>query len=152
MDLPFGPQERSSCVFLKTFRDVQIKGQGHSLKTRHPQLLNPVRDEAEPRSLDLVVGVLSLPPAGWISPNTACGGWGGSCCGLLFHFCLPENWVECRVEALGELLGWRVVSPCQEEPLTHRRLFSCQKGEVVISTSPRGKTKGNWFIRASSVF
>lgn len=46
------------------------------------------------------------------------------------------------MEALGELLDQTVVSACQEEPLTHRRLFSCQKGEVVISTSPREKTEG----------
>lgn len=57
----------------------------------------------------------------WISPRTACG---GSCCCLLFPHPLPENWVE----AAGRVsLGRRVVSGCQEKPLTHRRCFPVRR-------------------------
>lgn len=48
------------------------------------------------------------------------------------------------METVGKVLGWAVVSAGQEKPLTHE-MFSCQKGEVVIATSPRGKTERSWF-------
>lgn len=31
-------------------------------------------------------------------------------------------------------------------------MFSCRKGEVILSSSPRRKTERSWFPRASSVF
>lgn len=99
LDLPPGLHGKSSCAFsLKTFGDVQIKGQC-------PQRWDPTssascsqrRGEARWSPGHWVWWWVCppSPPSGllvcWISPRTVCG---GSCCCLLFPHPLPENWVE----------------------------------------------------------
>lgn len=97
------------------------------------------------------------PPALWTSlpsgllvrcipPHTARG---GSCCCCSFLLAaLRTKRGSCGKAPLGQGCGFCLPGGAPDS----LKMFSCLKGEMVLSTSPGGKTEGSWIIRASSAF
>lgn len=81
-------------------------------------------------------GPPALRVAGLVTPSQA--SCGESCCCLLFPLCLPENWVE----AEGRLFFGKGVPFCLPGGAPDsQEMFSCEKGEVVISQLPGERWK-----------